>query len=323
MSGAGQSGPRIVALTPNPAVDITYVCDDPVLNEVNRVTRVLHRPGGKGINVASVARALGRQVVVGGFLGGRGGSEIRELLQGMNIRQEWTEIDGETRRTVAVQGATGTTMFNEPGPEVTPANWKLLVDRLADTLHHGDVLVVSGSCPPGTRETDIVNVLEAARMSGARTLVDTSGPMLIAAAPHADVLKPNGEELREATGCDDVLDGVRFLNGRGAGAVIVSEGEAGMTLFYDGEGSRHTAAPPEVVAGNPTGAGDAAMAALAADLLDHPNERTPRPAALASAVALSASAVLCPTAGSVDLDAYHLFLPDVTEETVYATHHTR
>ncbi|MEU6754438.1 PfkB family carbohydrate kinase, partial [Spirillospora sp. NPDC046719] len=58
------------------------------------------------------------------------------------------------------------------------------------------------------------------------------------------------------------------------------------------------AVPHEVVAGNPTGAGDAAAAALAVALRD----RAPWPAALGEAAALAAAAVAAPAAGEFDPD---------------------
>ena len=315
--------PKVYTLTPNPAVDVTYVCPNPLLDEVNRVTDVVHRPGGKGLNVAAVVTALGHQAVAGGFLGGRGGAEIQELLENSGIDQDWVAIDGETRSTVAVHAVSGTTMFNEPGPRVSTQTWWVLSQQVSQILNPGDVFVVSGSCPPDTDPADLIRVLDAAREAGARTLVDMSGPLLALVAGHADVVKPNREELLAATGCTDIKDGARQLLDAGAHAVVVSDGAAGMSLFTAGVDEYLTAAPPEFVSGNPTGAGDAAAAALAVALLETPELKIPGPQALASAVALSASAVLCPTAGSVDLDAYQKFLPLVTEEYRNATDYAR
>jgi tagatose 6-phosphate kinase len=56
-----------------------------------------------------------------------------------------------------------------------------------------------------------------------------------------------------------------------------------------------------VVTGNPTGAGDAVVAALAAGV------GSPWPDLLADATALSAAAVLAPVAGSYDPAAYERF----------------
>ncbi|MGH3875794.1 MAG: 1-phosphofructokinase family hexose kinase, partial [Actinophytocola sp.] len=66
--------------------------------------------------------------------------------------------------------------------------------------------------------------------------------------------------------------------------------------------------------GNPTGAGDACVAALAAGLAGG----TPWPVLLADAVALSAAAVACPLAGDVDLDTYRRLAPRVSVEEIDA-----
>ena len=91
----------------------------------------------------------------------------------------------------------------------------------------------------------------------------------------------------------------------GARAVVVSRGPLGL-LAMTAAGAWH-GVPPEKIAGNPTGAGDACVAALARGLRD----RTPWPDLLADAVALSAAAVAAPGAGSVDHDTYRRLLPVV------------
>jgi tagatose 6-phosphate kinase len=89
------------------------------------------------------------------------------------------------------------------------------------------------------------------------------------------------------------------LRRRGARAVVVSAGAEGMTAVLDGAVLH--AAPPRALTGNPTGAGDAASAALIAGLLD----ATPWPQRLADATALSAAAVCAPLAGHFDFAVYH------------------
>ena len=64
----------IHCITPNPAIDVTYTVDTVVLQKVNRVREVAHRPGGKGVNVARLADAHGSApVATYGFLGGTEG----------------------------------------------------------------------------------------------------------------------------------------------------------------------------------------------------------------------------------------------------------
>lgn len=59
--------------------------------------------------------------------------------------------------------------------------------------------------------------------------------------------------------------------------------------------------------GNPTGAGDSAVAGLLSGLV----EQLPWPDLLARAVALSAATVLAPAAGEFDAAAYEELLPHI------------
>ena len=81
------------------------------------------------------------------------------------------------------------------------------------------------------------------------------------------------------------------------------------TISLNGE---KYAVPPEVLRGNPTGAGDAAAAAFAVALRDG----VAWPEALAEAVALSGAAVVTPVAGEVDLPTYARLRPLVIVKEV-------
>jgi tagatose 6-phosphate kinase len=94
--------------------------------------------------------------------------------------------------------------------------------------------------------------------------------------------------------------------------VAASLGAEGMLVVAD-DAVGWRAAPPVPLSGNPTGAGDSAVAGLLSGLA----EGLPWPARLARAVALSAATVLAPAAGEYDPAAYAELLPRV--EVVPAT----
>ncbi|PKI91271.1 hypothetical protein CW368_07425 [Actinomycetales bacterium SN12] len=162
------------------------------------------------------------------------------------------------------------------------------------------VLVISGSFPPDTPDDVLPSLIALGRDAGATVIVDTSGPALLAAADAgASVLKPNEHELRDATGLDDPVDGARELIRRGAELVLLSLGADGMlAVTPTASGDVHVlhARLGEVLAGNPTGAGDAAVAACAVlmDAGTHDPEQI-----LRRATAWSAAAVLMPLAGEI------------------------
>jgi len=295
---------RVVVVTPNPAVDVTYGVADQTPGESHRVDSVERRPGGKGINVARALAALGHDPVNVLPLGGGSGAWIAAELAALGLAASVTPIAGLTRTCVAVTDRHGhPTVYNEPGPVVAPAEWRTLLADTARLLADAEMLVVSGSLPRGTDATVITDLVAVAKTAGVPVLLDVSGASLTAAArAGADILKPNAHELLEATGASDLDAAIAAIRALGAALVVVSRGTDGLVAVDD---HGHYSVPAVAgVAGNPTGAGDAATAGLAAALLDH----APITEALRQAAALGAAAVLRPVAGEVDLDAFHSFL---------------
>lgn len=292
----------ILTVTPNPAVDVTYVVGDLRRGESHRVTSVSRRPGGKGINVARVLHALGEQVAVLAPLGGPSGDYVADALAAEGITVLDVPIDGETRQTVTVVDGEAT-VLNEPGPPMTEAEYAALLAAVEAALPHASVLVVSGSSPAGAPEDLQARMVSAARVAGVPVIVDASGPALLRAVEEGpSAIKPNAEELLEATGSDDVLGAARLLAGRGVGCVVASLGHEGLLAVTTGDCWRVDPVPG--VSGNPTGAGDAAVAGLARALAaGHGWD-----AAITEAGALGAAAVLSEVAGEVDLAAYRRFL---------------
>jgi len=305
----------ILTVTPNIALDITYRVDQLTPGSSHRVRRVEERAGGKGVNVAGVLRALGHDTVVLGFVGGATAGTVTSDLARGGLAHELIAVEGPTRRSIAVVDSSNgeATLFNEAGPRVPATSWDDLETRVAARLPRATALVVSGSLPPGSDDAACARLVRLAAAHRVTVLVDTVGPALLqAAAAGADIVKPNAGELLDTIGVSDVAAAATELRRRGAKAVVVSLGAAGMAAFTP-EGSWR-AAPPTRLAGNPTGSGDAAAAALIAGAV----AGAPWPDRLRDAVALSAAAVLQPTAGIVDLRDYRRFAPRILVEERHA-----
>jgi tagatose 6-phosphate kinase len=305
----------ILTVTPNVALDITYRVDRLTPGSSHRVREVRERAGGKGVNVASVLHALGHDTMIFGFVGGAMAAAVTSDLARAGLANQLITIEGPTRRSVAVvdAGDGAATLFNEPGPRVPPASWEALEVMLGARLAEATGLVVSGSLPPGAGDDACARLVRLAAAHRVTVLVDTAGAVLLeAAAAGADIVKPNSSELLDTTGLADVTAAATALRRRGAKAVVASQGAAGMTAFTVAGSWR--AAPPTRIVGNPTGAGDAAAAALIAGAV----AGAPWPDRLRHAVALSAAAVPQPTAGSVDLDHYRRLVPQIVVEEHHA-----
>ncbi|MEU8346893.1 hexose kinase [Spirillospora sp. NPDC048832] len=293
----------IVTVTLNAALDDTYEVPDARPGEVNRVAAVHRRPGGKGVNVARVLHGLGHEVVATGLVGGAAGRRIEDGLAASGVPAAFSPVAAESRRTVTVVGPE-VTMYCEPGPLVTDVEWRAFLGRYDALAADAAVVVLSGSLPPGVPPDAYA---ELARRAPGPVVLDADGEALrLGVAGRPDVVKPNAAELARASGTGDTAEGVRALRAAGAGAVVASLGPDGVLADTPDGVLRASLDRPEP--GNPTGAGDALVAALAAGLAGG----VPWPDRLRRAVALAACAVRSPVAGELDAAALPALLARVT-----------
>ncbi|HEX4813977.1 MAG TPA: 1-phosphofructokinase family hexose kinase [Nonomuraea sp.] len=296
----------ILTVTLNLALDVTYDVPSVAWDGVNRVGAVHRRAGGKGVNVARVLSALGREVLITGLAGGPTGRLIEQDLRLSGLPHRLCAIAGESRTTLAVcETPAGrhraTTLFNEPGPEVGADELAAFTRLFTSLAADAEFVVLSGSLPRGV-PADIYATL--AGLSPAPVIVDADGEALRhAPGGRPSVVKPNADELARAVpgGAPDA--GAQALRGRGAESVVVSMGAEGL-LAVTGEGT-FRARMPYTVDGNPTGAGDALVAGLALD------PARPWPERLRTAAALGAAAVAAPVAGEIDRDVYADIHPQI------------
>jgi len=312
----------ILTVTLNAALDVTYEVDALVPQGSHRVRRIRERAGGKGINVASVLVGMGVPAMATGLLGGPTGSRIAADLNARSVPHAFHSCAGDSRRTLNIVSADDgeATIFNERGPLVTPEEWTALLDRVTGLITRtaATVVVLSGSLPRGVPEDAYGQLIVLTHAHGARSILDANGPALgLALAAHPDLVKPNVMELIGATGVGDPVAGAEALRRNGALDVVVSAGRDGVVaLPRDGGvlGARLRAP----LAGNPTGAGDAMVAAFAAGLADNvtadPATEGGWATMLTAAVAWSGAAVLQPVAGAVDLHDVARLVPEVEME---------
>lgn len=297
---------RIVTVTPNPAIDMTYTVHGITEGASHRVATPLSRAGGKGLNVARVAHQVGHPVLAIAPTGGAAGQTLAAELWTSGVPHSLVNVAAETRRSIALVDTVAgeTSIFNEEGQALLPDDWRSLTAAVVRAVQGGDshgpaaVLVGSGSLPPGAPEDFYPSLVRTAHDAGIPAIIDTSGPAIIAAArAGADVLKPNHHEIAEATGEESLEAAALSLIALGARTVLVSAGAEGMLAFdHAAPGGYWSARLPAPLSGNPTGAGDAGVAAAAVALADGVTE--PRDI-LKRATAWSAAAVLMPAAGEI------------------------
>ncbi len=298
----------------NPALDITHHVDAVDWAGVNRPSAVHARPGGKGLNVARTLHALGADVLVLGLAGGLTGAGVEAALAGLGVPASWTRIGGETRRTFTVvdRATGGSALFSEPGPLVSGGEFADYGVRYKEALDGCAAVVLSGSLPPGLPADSYAHLIGLAAAAGVPVVLDAHGATLRrGAAAGPAIVKPNLAELAAAAGRP--LGGDRAavaaaagqLRAAGAQAVVASLGADGLHAVTPA--GSWWAVPPGPVAGNPTGAGDAVVAALAHGLvLGRPWDEM-----LRHAVALGTAAAAAPVAGEFAVTDYTRLLAEV------------
>jgi 1-phosphofructokinase family hexose kinase len=301
----------ILTVTPNPALDLTWHVDALAHGATHRVPTGFSRAGGKGTNVARVLHAEGHQVLALSTVGGATGAEFESELGASRIPYRLIRVNAPTRRSVAVvdESRAETTVLNERGSALDPAEVAALIDTAARLGRLARAVAVSGSLPPGFAPEQLEALVAELVGAGIPVVVDTSGAGLLAAArAGATVLKPNSDELAEATDERNPLVGARRLLALGARLVVVTLGADGLVVL-DRTSAPLRARLSRSLHGNPTGAGDAAVAAITAALAagaeldgDGPERARAREELARRATAWSASAVLMPHAGELSPD---------------------
>jgi 1-phosphofructokinase family hexose kinase len=264
----------LLCFTPNPAIDRVLLAPGFRHAESVRVADARESAGGKGVNVARVARTLGLPARVCGPLAGANGRRIAALAEAEGFDARWGWLaEGESRICILVidQGAPDTLVINERGPTTSAADWDALARLVAAEAARASAVAVSGSLPPGV-PAEKLTVLLRELSSHSAVYLDTSGAALADALdlPLA-LLKVNAEELGEALGTSITTPAAAraaaaYVQERGPAAVIVSLGRAGAVAVDTS--SAWLARSPDIAAISAVGSGDAMLAGVAAALAE-------------------------------------------------------
>lgn len=301
----------IVTVTPNPSLDRTLEVPDLVRGAVLRASGGRVDPGGKGVNVSRALAAHGIATCAVLPAGGAEGAQLVDLLSAAGVGVSLVPVTGATRANVSVVEPDGTvTKLNESGPALTAAELDQVVKAAVAAVDDEAAtwLVVSGSLPPGAPADWCGRLVRRLTGHRVRVAVDSSGAPLVqalAARPH--LVKPNREELAEATGLPVTTVGeaaraARVLLDRGAHAVLASLGADG-ALLLQADGCWYGRAPVASPVSS-VGAGDATLAGFLAGGGEGA-------AALAEALAWGAAAVSLPgsrmpTSSELDRSVVHV-----------------
>lgn len=254
----------IYTVTFNPSLDYIVTVNDFMTGVVNRTSKEIIFPGGKGINVSMVLSNLGCKNTALGFMAGFTGEAIIKMLQQKDISTDFIHVEKGTSRINVKLRAQKETEINGQGPQIESADIKKLYAKL-DQLQDGDILVLAGSIPDTMPESMYMDIMDFLKEKDLKIVVDATKDLLMNVLPfHPFLIKPNNHELGEMfhTTITDKADVIRYakkLQEKGARNVLISmAGDGAVLLTEDGQEFQSEAPKGQLV--NSVGAGDSMVA---------------------------------------------------------------
>lgn len=254
----------IYTVTFNPCLDYIVSVENFELGKVNRTTKELVYPGGKGINVSLVLKNLGMESTALGFTAGFTGNEIERALKEWGCYTDFIRIgEGMSRINLKLRSQEESEI-NGQGPEISPEALEELYRKL-DNMKEGDTLVLAGSIPSSMPDSSYERIMERVAGRGIRTAVDATGDLLVNVLKYQPFLiKPNNHELEEIfhvsmDSNETIISYAKKLQEMGAQNVLVSmAGDGAILVPEEGEVLKSPAPKGKVV--NSVGAGDSMVA---------------------------------------------------------------
>jgi 1-phosphofructokinase family hexose kinase len=234
---SGRHARTIVCVAANPSVDKLFEVDRVRIGEIHRPIAFTQVPGGKGLNCARAAHALGAEVTATGILAGHAGRWVEQALgaEGVSARFAWAE--GETRASLSVADRTdrGLTEFYERGTDVGVDGWRRLEELAAELCESASWLTISGFVPVGAPDDGYERLIRIAEERGVLAALDARDePLSLGLRAGPDIVKVNAEEAaallgREVATERQAIDAVSDIASRieGGGAAIVTRGAEG------------------------------------------------------------------------------------------------
>ena len=261
----------IYTVTFSPTLDYVVSVDNFRTDVINRTTSEQVYPGGKGVNVSIALKNFGFENTALGFTAGFTGAEIKRLLHGIGVQNNFINVEqGMSRINMKIVSDTETAI-NGQGPQITSEDIGILYARLR-CLVDGDYLVLAGHIPdilPSTMYEQVLQFLDGRKLN---VVVDAEKSLLTGTLKyHPWLIKPNRDELGDIFGVkikdrEEAVPYARKLQEMGARNVLVSLGGDGAVLLSE-DGTIYSSAALKGNVVSTVGAGDSMVAGFIAGYL--------------------------------------------------------
>ena len=258
----------ITAVSLNPSLDRTVEVDGFTVGGLNRVRESHTTAGGKGLNIALTASALGVDAECIGFMYRDGARPFERKLMLNSTAYNFVWCEGAVRTNLKIHDISNSTYteINEAGALVSADDIEKMEALVQLHAENSDYLVFAGSLPPGCEKSIYRTMIESTKGLDCRCIVDSDGEALaeaIKASPY--MIKPNLYELELLTGkkfqsINEIVAACRQLIRGGIELIAVSMGENGAIITNGEETWRAYGVALDIK--STVGAGDAMTAGM-------------------------------------------------------------
>ena len=289
---------KIITATLNPSLDRTLVTHFLAVGYHNHTveTTRLH-VGGRGMNVARAAHALGVPVHAIALIGvDATGRAYEALLAEEQFPITVLRRSGRTRSNIVIKdtGLDNETVILEESEGVTLDDLRVVSDALIQLINPEDVVIFAGGLPGNLPTDAYTGLIETAQKAGAHVAIDAGGGAVLEESLSAepDLIYLTRTELEglfnfPVRAYEDVVYCAQKLRERGAQRVLVSMPRRMDALLVTAEGV-WMADEPQVEFGTHRGQTEALVAGyFAARRRGEPPEEALRLAAAAAAYTVS------------------------------------
>ena len=170
------------------------------------------RAGGKGIDVARVAKSLKREAKLLLLVGSTDKKQFNSMLDSEEILYEASEYQGNIRVATMYQELNSNviTIVNEEGPTISSSEWSGFLKLVESEIQPYQIVAIMGSFPRGIGENEVTQL--------ARIIHQNQGLIFLDSAPHfmewfiragVEIVSPNLDEAEAvlAHGTEDIFKG--------------------------------------------------------------------------------------------------------------------
>lgn len=266
-----ESKSKILTITLNPSIDITYKLENLKINDINRIDDISKVPGGKGINVGKVSHILGNDTTLTGIIGGSNGEFIRGQLDHRKIKHDFYEVENNSRICIAIIHEKNQTELLETSERVDIKHQKKFVEKLVSILPDYEFISLSGSNINGFSDDIYKDIVNICNKYEKKIILDAGGRILKTLTDtNIFMIKPNEQELMDMTNSNVVNEKMfKHLGFKNVEWLFCTLGKNGALIRKNDKYFKATL--PFIEVGSPVGSGDATVAGFMYGITNYSN----------------------------------------------------